>query len=240
MIAINTPEFINYINSFSPGSSITLECPQCNSLFIRTKNVIQSKLGPHNNGQTIYCSRKCFESKLITKEKVNCLQCNVQFEKLLNQIKKFPNHFCSRSCAATYNNTHKTTGNRRSKLEIWLEEELTKTYKELEISFNKKDAINSELDIYIPALNLAFELNGIFHYEAIYGDDKLASIQNNDNRKFQACLEKQIELVIIDTSRQAYFKKYSSQKYLEIIKNIINNKLERMMGAAPTTSTLAK
>ena len=36
----------------------------------------------------------------------------------------------------------------RSKLEKWLEEQLIKMYPNLEIHFNRKDAINSELDIY--------------------------------------------------------------------------------------------
>ena len=38
------------------------------------------------------------------------------------------------------------------------------------------EAINSELDVYVPSLNLAFELNGIFHYEPIYGEKKLNQI----------------------------------------------------------------
>lgn len=139
-------------------------------------------------------------------------------------IKKSPNHFCSHSCAGTYNNTHKTTGTRRSKLENYLESKLTDLYPTLEIHFNRKDTINSELDIYIPSLKVAFELNGIFHYEPIYGQNKLSSIQNNDNRKFQACLERGIELCLIDTSTQKYFKENTSLKYLEIITTIIKNK----------------
>lgn len=35
---------------------------------------------------------------------VKCLECQVEFEKENNQIKRSPNHFCSRSCAAKYNN----------------------------------------------------------------------------------------------------------------------------------------
>lgn len=98
-------------------------------------------------------------------------------------------------------------------------------YPNLLIYFNKKDAINSELDIYIPSLKLAFELNGIFHYEPIYGFNKLNQIQNNDSRKFQACLEQKIELCLIDSSKQKYFTEKSSQQYLDIITTIINSKL---------------
>jgi hypothetical protein len=240
MIATNTPTFLDYINSLTGGTIVILECPRCHNSFTRMKNIIQSKLGPHNNEKTIYCSYNCAMLAQITKQKVNCLQCKVVFEKLLNQIKKSPNHFCSKSCAAKYNNTHKIKGNRRSKLEIWLENQLTILFPQLKIVYNQKEIINAELDIYIPSLALAFELNGIFHYEPIYGQDKLASIKTNDDRRFQACLEKKIELVIIDTSGQKYFKEKTSQKYLDIIKQIIDTKLERPVGAAPTTSTLAK
>jgi hypothetical protein len=106
-----------------------------------------------------------------------------------------------------------------------LEQQLPILYPDMEFHFNRKDTINSELDIYIPTLSLAFELNGIFHYEPIYGPDKLSQIQNNDHRKFQACLEKGIELCITDTSSLSYFKEQSAKKYLDIITNIINMKL---------------
>lgn len=132
--------------------------------------------------------------------------------------------FCSQTCAAVYNNTHKTHGYRRSKLERWIEGQLTTLYPSLEIHFNRKDAIDSELDIYIPSLKIAFELNGIFHYEPIYSQEQFNKIQNNDQRKFQACLEKQIELCIIDTSQQKYFKIQNSEKYLNLIKEIIVKK----------------
>lgn len=227
MLAINTPEFMDYINSLQPGTIISLECPQCHSSFVRPKNVVQSKFGAHNHEGAIYCSHKCAAQSKITLQNVNCLQCNITFQKYQNDIIRSPNHFCSRSCAAKYNNTHKSKGNRRSKLEIWLEDQLTSKLPDLKIVFNGKDTINAELDIYVPALKLAFELNGIFHYEPIYGMEKLASIQNNDNRKFQACLEKDIELVIIDTSRENYFKEKTSKKYLDIILQIINVKLEQ-------------
>lgn len=54
---------------------------------------------------------------------------------------------------------------------------------------------------------------------------KLDQIQNNDNRKFQACLEREIELCIIDTSHLGNFNLPGAQKYLEIICKIIDQKL---------------
>jgi hypothetical protein len=108
---------------------------------------------------------------------------------------------------------------------MYLENTLIGLYPDIKFKFNCKKEINSELDIYIPELKLAFELNGIFHYEPIYGTDTLSKIQNNDNRKFQACLENNIELCIIDTSKQSYFKESTSKIYLDIIKQIIDNKI---------------
>ena len=75
--------------------------------------------------------------------------------------------------------------------------------------------------IYIPSLRLAFELNGIFHYEPIFGQDRLDKIQSNDGNKFQRCQEQGISLCIIDTSKQTYVKESTSQPFLDIILDII-------------------
>jgi hypothetical protein len=130
-------------------------------------------------------------------------------------------------------NSHKITGTRRSKLERWLEQKLTQNYPQLEIHYNKTDVINAELDIYIPVLKLAFELNGIFHYEPIFSEEKLQRIRNNDDRKFQACLEHGIELCVINTSSQKYFKEKTGIKFLDIICNIIDMKSTEAEGIEP-------
>jgi hypothetical protein len=201
------------------------ECYHCCDTFYLTKHRINMVLNPNRKDVLgKYCQNNCRSN---SKEKVICLSCGVEFVKDSKEIKRFPNHFCSRSCAASHRNKNKTTGNRRSKLEIWLEEELTKLYHDLPIDFNKKDTIGSELDIYIPSLNVAIELNGIFHYEPIYGTNKLDQIQNNDKSKSLACHEAKIDLCIIDTSQQKYVKPSTSQKYLDIIINIINERIIR-------------
>lgn len=156
---------------------------------------------------------------------IACSQCGKQVKRSNKDVSRAKNNFCSSSCNASYQNTHKTKGCRRSKLEAWLEVKLIELFPKLEIHFNRKDAISSELDFYIPSLKLAFELNGIFHYEPIYGGEKLLQIQNNDQRKFQACLERGIELCIIDSSKLTYFKPANAQKYLDIIAGIIKQKM---------------
>lgn len=105
---------------------------------------------------------------------------------------------------------------------MWLEQQLPTLYPSLEFHFNRKDAINGELDIYIPSLKLAFELNGVFHYEPIFGQDKLQQIQSNDQRKHAACYEAGIEMCWIDVSSMVYFKASNAMKYLTIIGSIID------------------
>ena len=204
---------------------ITLSCHVCGCSFNRRKNDLQWSAA--RGRLYVVCSTKCGTHTQKSCITVSCSYCGKGIVKQLSQKKKSKsgNSFCNHSCATTYQNAHKTTGSRRSKLEIWLEQQLILTYPALSIEFNKKDTINSELDIYIPSLNLAFELNGIFHYEPIYGKDKLESILNNDDRKFQACLEHGIELCIIDSSKQKRFTDKSSQQYLDIINDIITSKL---------------
>lgn len=212
---------------------LKLECYVCHEIFLKRKKLISMFLKKTTTKTHKFCSKECSVRNQTKKVKVNCKQCNNEFLKSVYQLKKIPNSFCNSSCAAKYNNTHKTKGYRRSKLEFYIEKQLKLLYPTLEIHFNRKDTINSELDVYIPSLKLAFELNGIFYYEPIFGPEKLSNIQNNDNRKFQACLEKGIELCIIDTSKQVYFKDITSKRFLDIITNIINVKI----GPAFRTST---
>ncbi len=224
-----TPLFdLKLISEAKSTDIFQFECQYCKNPFNATKrNYMDSQ---HMSGNTflLFCSHKCHgqsKSKKVTVKCANCETFIIRKQSELRKIKK-TNSFCSRSCAATYNNLHKTTGNRRSKLEIWLEEKLPILYPDLKFLFNDKTTINSELDIYIPSLKLAFELNGIYHYEPIHGQDKFNKIQNNDNRKFQACIEHNIELCIIDTSQMKYFKELNCLKYLDIITNIINQVAE--------------
>ena len=204
-----------------------LICDNCGITFNVSKEQYKKKIYQKTKLNINHlCSKHCRLAVRGHSEKKECVcsNCNTIFLKKVKDIKRTKNDFCSSSCAASFNNKNKKYGIRRSKLEQYIEEKLHGIYPNLEIHFNRKDAINSELDIYIPSLKLAFELNGIFHYEPIHGDKRLSQIQNNDNRKFQACLEKGIELCIIDTSSQKYFKESKSLEFLKIILNIINKK----------------
>lgn len=205
-----------------------LNCCRCQSQFeVARKRYNKANENFRSRGIKFYCSKECKLLNLGHQPPIvkACANCKKEVLKRRCDVRKTTNSFCSKSCSAIYNNTHKKYGTRRSKLEAYLEEHLIKKYDKLEFVFNKKDAINSELDIYIPSLKLAFELNGIYHYEPIHGQKKLDQIQNNDDRKFQACLERNIELCIIDTSSLSYFKPVNAKKYLDIVCSIIDKKM---------------
>ena len=175
-----------------------------------------------------FCSNKCKKENQGRRLSVACMKCEKVFLKDENQVNKTKNNFCSRSCATSYNNTHKTYGTRRSKLEIFLEEKIKEHYPELELICNQKSAIESELDFYFPQLRFAIELNGITHYEPIYGEDKFEKIQNNDKRKVIACYEQGIELAVIDSSSCSYLSPKNKEKYQKIIFELIEKVRRRV------------
>lgn len=211
-------------NSAKPNDKLSCECYQCNKIFTKTRHEIQRILNPKHSDKGMYCSSECSAKNRANKKIIFCKQCNKKIERIPANIKRTKNNFCSHSCSTIYSNSHKTFGYKRSKLEKYIEEQLIILYPSLIFDFNKTNTINSELDIYIPSLKLAFEINGIFHYEPVFGPEQLSKIQNNDQRKFQACIERGISFCTIDSSSLKHFKKDKADYFLQIIIDIINNK----------------
>lgn len=207
---------IKILDNIKTNDLINLRCHSCSIIYQKTKKRIMDDL---KKSTFNYCSRTCFGQTSSLKE-VRCTQCTEFFKPKKTKHSKF----CSLSCSAKFNNSNKKTGIRRSKLEIWIEEQLFLLYPELEILFNSRKIIEPlELDIYIPSLKLAFELNGIFHYEPIFGIDKFNSVKYKDQNKFFMCQKLGISLCVIDTSSQKYFKEQSSQRFLDIIVSLIES-----------------
>ena len=75
---------------------------------------------------------------------------------------------------------------------------------------------NLELDMYNKDLKLAFEYNGIQHYEPIYGEKRLEISQRNDMEKNRLCEQNGVKLITIKHND----KKIVDKK--EFLLNIIN------------------
>lgn len=212
-LRLSTYEFISY------------NCIVCGKTkLVRKKDASKALRGLKPNVVYKYCSNKCQTGQHhhLFNIEVKCKNCNIKFIKSLCEIKRSPNNFCGSSCSATFNNKNKTHGIRRSKLEKFLEEKLLEVY-DFEIHFGRKDTIGSELDIYVPSLKTAFEINGIFHREPIFGQEKLQKIQSNDIQKELKCFELGIELIVLhDTIGK--FNKREAQKYFNVICSILNRK----------------
>jgi len=198
-----------------------VRCEQCGIEFYKTAC-------EQRKTKNSFCSKDCWSIYQNIRPEVSCLKCGVLFKKRQSEINKTKNHFCSKSCASSYNNTHKTYGTRRAKLEVFLEEQIKENYPDLELICNQKTAIESELDFYFPQLRFAIELNGITHYEPIFGADKFEKIQNNDKRKVIACYEKGIELAIVDTSSCSYLSANNKEKYKNLIFGLLDQVKNRV------------
>jgi hypothetical protein len=187
-----------------------LNCSQCKKEFLSVKNLIN-------------CSEEC---KLQSRRKFvkQCQRCNTEY-KAEKKDSKFCSHSCRSKELSLHNYAHERSGATRSKMELYIQENLTKDYPLLEKLYNDKNVIGSELDVYIPSLKLAIELNGIFHYEPIYGQDHLDKIQNRDKQKLITCYEQGIELLIINMGDKGFTKKFAKEIYFQI-----NNLVKSLLG----------
>ena len=209
---------------------IDIKCDICGKPFKSTKrNLLYSiRRGYTKN----YCSQKC---QGIDKNKTIdtiCSNCNtplrIKFKEFNKKNRKSKNCFCSQTCSGSFNSKHKTKGIRRSKLELFLESKINEEFPNLKILPNDVTTIKYEIDLYFPDLKFGIEINGITHYEPIYGNDKFEKIVFNDKQKILLCAEKGIELCIVPNLYDRLTDKLKIKIWDDvkcIIYNIINRKI---------------
>lgn len=196
-------------SSKNSSELLPLECEHCGEIFYRQKKFVLStlKLTPNEKA---YCSSKCQHLALSAagSTKVSCAFCGNSLVKLNCEIKgsKSGNSFCNQSCSAKFNNRNKTCGTKRSKLEVWIDEQLRINYPEVVFIPSCQTIVDTELDFYFPDLFLAIEINGIHHSQPIFGQEKLDKVQYWDALKLAQCKEKGIDLLVIDT---AWMKRFT-------------------------------
>ena len=204
---------------------LKLECSHCKAALSRTKS--QLSVIAKKGIKDIFCGVDCRNKFRIRKVSSVCRQCSKVFDKFPSQQRSDKQHdFCGSSCAATFNNRHRTIGNRSSKLELWLQSRLPEVFPGLEFQFNDKTAIEGELDIYVPSLKLGIEIQGPTHFFPIYGQDILENTQKNDDYKRQMCKKNGVKLVELDVSDMINMKSYKFSKYVEQTFEVIKAHIE--------------
>ncbi len=184
-----------------------MQCLHCEKIFLLEKHRVQRAI-ERKTGK--YCSQTCARHARRTSQEVQCANCKSLFRKHGIELKRTNNHFCSRSCAAQFNNRHKNLGaSRRSKAEEYLSGLIRRDFPSLKIVRNDRSLLPSglEVDIVIPRLRLAIELNGPIHYFPLFGYEKLAKIRAADILKQAEIQAAGYSLLVIDISAYGYFKK---------------------------------
>lgn len=181
-------------------------CKFCSNAF---KNVGRKKY---------YCSKECIKNN--KKKYVHvCIGCDIIFKSSEKDSK-----YCSNSCKSINLNlskyAHMRGGKSRSKIEFYIEDKLKSDFPNIKFIFNDKETIGSELDVYIPELKIAIEINGIVHYEPIYGEEKLIKIQNKDKQKIINCHNLNIQLITIPLGKSSLSKKQTEEIYQKIFESI--------------------
>jgi very-short-patch-repair endonuclease len=199
---------------------IPMRCKNCHQEFNQTKNIILKSLRKY--GKCGYCSRLCCNKAKINHSYLPCEECGKITQKSAVALKTNKHVFCSCSCHAKYKNRHKNFGKIRSKMEEFIESKVKEFFPTLEFYCNDRKSLNGpELDFLFPSLKLAVELNGITHYEPIYGKDRLTRSQESDRRKMSSCEKIGIELAVIDISSIKYFKPKCGLKIFHEIEKIL-------------------
>lgn len=200
----------------------TILCQKCGTAATKTEGRYNESI---KKGWNFFCSIKCrysYQEKGISS---NCKWCSKIILKTPAEKRKAKaNLFCSKSCAAKYNNRHKKTGTRRSKLEIYLEQQLREGFPDLQLLCNTRKLLGIELDFYFPQLKFAVEINGFLHFKAIYGAEKLKRIQEIDREKAEKCEQKEIDLYINDVSNDFHLTKELKEKHWQTIKELVTFK----------------
>lgn len=192
------------------------ECTNCKKSFLVSKKRISDFYNPKRKDLIDFCSQRCYAEfkRSVNSIEVTCKNCSKKLTRTPSRVLK--NTFCSHSCSAKYGHLKKKRGFRRSKVEIYLYEEIRSRYPETVILSNSRKELGFEIDIYLPELKLGIEINGIIHYSPIYGVDKLKRIQELDAKKVSECIKNGVFLQVIDVSSQQVFSKSSSEKFLNL------------------------
>lgn len=134
---------------------------------------------------------------------------------------------CIKCTRKKYHEKHPKLFGIRSNIEVYIENKVRTEFPNLLLICNDRKTIYYELDFYFPELRFAIELNGIVHYEPIYGNESFEKTQYKDKQKIILCYEKGIELCVIDISKAKTGKEKEKEEIWIKIKEILNSIVKR-------------
>lgn len=120
---------------------------------------------------------------------------------------------------------YKKNKGKSSALEKFLNEKLLEIFESDQIITNNRKILKSdlEIDIYIKNINLAIEVNGIFHYKKIFKRQDLSRTQYKDERKKMECQELGINFLVINTSEIKYMNMKTRNYIWDKVKLYVQN-----------------
>ncbi len=195
------------LSQYKSRDLIPFQCIQCNNVFHRPKNEVQRLVKGNYHGSLTLCSKVCNGLNSQKRHEVKCEYCNKMFIKKASDMRS-TYHFCSRSCSTKYQNSNKTKGFRRSKAEFLIESLIKNDFPNLNLISSDRNLLSNglEIDIHLPDIKLAIELNGPIHFQPIYGKDKFDKTVENDARKISQLTNLGYGIIVVDISSLGYWK----------------------------------
>lgn len=198
-------------------------CVVCNKTFYVSPKLITDQFKQNRLSNNRYCSIQCAGVDKRNRVKTTCANCGKELE--VRESLLHDRNFCNRECKYAYERLHPNYVS-RSRMELLVEKMLTLAFPNLEVNYNNRELLNGiELDVYIPELRLAIEINGGYHYKVVDGDTKAYErTVKNDTKRRVLCEENGIDLYEYDTSKFAYPSFVSVDNYLRpILLQVLTN-----------------
>ena len=207
---------------------LPLECSRCSSTFYQRKSTVERAIGYivglNNSRKTLeFCSPKCSDNRVTNKAEIYthvCTTCQTEF-----QSDRKDSKFCGRQCKGKHDiGRNRKISKNRSKAEAYLFNRIRHEFPEIALLANDRAFLEGglEIDIFLPELSLAIEVNGPFHYRPIYGEERLERAQHNDQLKKENLENRSVELLSLDISGPEHKSWKASKIHLEaLFQNII-------------------